>query len=281
MPAFQSSKGAELHKLTTHAAQLRANIKKPTDGVITTFTKPGFAYAVLPLPASPKQIRDANHLMLQDGHCYLCLFAVRHRRQIAQCLGAYPTFSRVEQQLRKNPAFHHHDQFVTAYISAPFVAHIAKSKMENPLYLGTLRRLNEGLPIRVGVSASASASASAPEPPAIPGPEVDMIDMALVPYITKTGHREKKQAHQYVIKNHHTEHQIKLSEAAHQDIVRAKVAGMERQTTYILECHFNRLVRQFKEAYLAFRDAQKDGMKHLEINLLSLAHKANKFSVDL
>ena len=75
MPAFQSSWGAELDKLTTHAAQLRATIEKPANGVIATFTKPGFAYATLPLPASPKQIREANHLMLQDGHCYLRLFA--------------------------------------------------------------------------------------------------------------------------------------------------------------------------------------------------------------
>ena len=79
MPAFQSSWGAELDKLTTHAAQLRATIKEPANGVIATFTKPGFAYAVLPLPASPKQIREANHLMLQDGHCYLRLVAVRYR----------------------------------------------------------------------------------------------------------------------------------------------------------------------------------------------------------
>ena len=281
MPAFQSSWGAGLGKLTTHAAQLRANNKKPTDGVIATFTnlKPGFAYAVLPLPDSPKQIREANHLLLQNGHCYLRLFAVRYRRQIAQCLGAYPTFSRIEQQLHKNKAFRCHDQFVRAYISTPFVAHIAKSKKENPFYLGTLHRLNEGLPIRV--AASASASASAPAPPAIPGPEVDMIDMALVPCVTKTGHWEKKQAHQYVIKNHHTEHQIRLIEAADQDIVRAKEAGMQRQTTYILECHFNRLVWQFNEVYLAFWEGQEDGIKHLEMNLLSLTQKANKFSADV
>ena len=126
MPAFQSSWGAELDELTAHAAQLRATIKKPANGVIANFTKPGFAYAVLPLPASPQQIREANHLMLQDGPCYLRLFAVRYRRQITQCLGAYPTYSRVEQQLRKHPVFRRHDQFVTAYISAPFVAHIAK-----------------------------------------------------------------------------------------------------------------------------------------------------------
>ena len=277
MTTYQSSWGAELEKLTAHAAQLRANINKPADGEIATFTKPGFAYAVLLLPASPKQIREDYHQMLPDGHCYLRLFVVLYRRQITQCLGTYLTFSGIQQQLRKNPAFRRHDQFVTAYISAPFVAHIAKSKKENPFYLGTFRQLNTGLPIRVG----ASASTAAPAPPAIPGPEVDMIDMALVPYIIQTGHWEKKQAHHYVIKNQHTEHRVRLIEAAHQDIVRAKEAGMERQTTYILECHFNRLVWQFNEAYLAFREGQKDGMKHLEMNLLSLTQKANKFSVDV
>ena len=43
MPAFQSSWGAELDKLTTHATQLQATIKKPANGVIATFTKPAFA----------------------------------------------------------------------------------------------------------------------------------------------------------------------------------------------------------------------------------------------
>ena len=54
MPTYQPSWGTELNKLTAHATQLRAIAKKPTNGVITTFTKPGFAYAILPLPASPK-----------------------------------------------------------------------------------------------------------------------------------------------------------------------------------------------------------------------------------
>ena len=150
MPTFQSSWGAELDKLSAHATQLRATIKNPSKGVIANFTKPEFAYAVLPLPGSPKQIREANHLMLQDGHSYLRLFAVRYRRQIAQCLGAYPTFSQAEQKLRKHSAFRRHDQFVTAYIYAPFVAHIAKSRKEYPFYLRNLCRLNEGMPIRVG-----------------------------------------------------------------------------------------------------------------------------------
>lgn len=36
------------------------------------------------------------------------------------------------------------------YMSAPFVAHIAKTKAENPFCLGTPRRLAEGMPVRIG-----------------------------------------------------------------------------------------------------------------------------------
>ena len=64
MPTYRSSWGTELDKLTAHAAQLRASIKNPANDVIGNFTKPGFVYAVLPLPGSPKQIREANHLMV-------------------------------------------------------------------------------------------------------------------------------------------------------------------------------------------------------------------------
>ena len=34
------------------------------DGIVRRFTRPGFAYALAPLRASPKQIREANYLML-------------------------------------------------------------------------------------------------------------------------------------------------------------------------------------------------------------------------
>ena len=119
--------------------------------------------------------------MLQDGHCYLHLFAVRYRCQIARCLGRYPTFSRVEYQLRKHPAFRCNDQFVTAYISASFVAHIAKSGKENPVYLGNLRQLNEGMPIRIG------ASSSGKEKEKDADGDTPMTNMAIIPYVDKDG----------------------------------------------------------------------------------------------
>ena len=33
---------------------------------VNQFTNPSYAYAIVPLPASPKQIREANHFMLKD-----------------------------------------------------------------------------------------------------------------------------------------------------------------------------------------------------------------------
>ena len=137
--------------IATYLSQVKASKEGPQDGTYAAFTKPGFAYARFPLQASPKQIREANHLMLQQGYCYLRLFAVKYRRQIAACLGENPTFSKVEEQLGRYHSFRWGDLFVTAYISGPFQAHIAKTRKENPFYLGTLRRLNEGMPIRVGV----------------------------------------------------------------------------------------------------------------------------------
>ena len=101
--------------------------------------------------------------MLQQGYGYLRLFAVKYRRQIAACLGQNPTFSKVGQQLGLHHSFRRGDSFVIAYISGPFQAHIAKSRKENPFYIGTLRRPNEGMPIRVG--------AEQPTPrPALPAP---------------------------------------------------------------------------------------------------------------
>ena len=172
MTTTNSSWGAEI---ASHIQTAKAEKDGHTSGAYAAFTKPGFAYARFPLRASPKQIRQANHLMLQQGYCYLRLFAVKYRRQIAACLGQNPTFSHVEQQLGMNASFRRGDSFVTAYISGPFQAHIAKSRKENPFHLGTLRRLNSGMPIRVGST----------QPPMLPAPpqstEVAMIDVPMLP----------------------------------------------------------------------------------------------------
>ena len=135
MPSNTSSWG---EAIATHLAHAKASKEGPQDGTHAAFTKPGFAYARFPLQASPKQIREANHLMLQQGYCYLRLFAVKYRRQIAACLGQNHRFSRVEQQLGLHHSFRRGDSFVTAYISGPFQAHIAKSRKENPFHMGTL-----------------------------------------------------------------------------------------------------------------------------------------------
>ena len=120
--------------------------------------------------------------MLQQGYCYLRLFVVKYRRQIAACLGENPTFSKVVQQLGLYNSFRRGDLFVTAYISGPFQAHIAKSRKENPLYMGTLRRLKEGMPIRVGAEQPTPRPAlPGPTPPTATSTEVAMIDVSILP----------------------------------------------------------------------------------------------------
>ena len=166
-------------EINNHAAKVTAIHANPghLDGIVRKFTSPGYAYALTPLRASPKQIREANHLMLRQGYCYLRLFAVKYCRQIAQCLGKLPTYERVEQQLRAHRALPRGDSFVTAYISSPFVAHIAKSRKENPFHLGTLRRLNEGMPIRLGAAREPSPTTV----PAITAGDQEMVDVSLIP----------------------------------------------------------------------------------------------------
>ena len=167
-----SSLGAAI---AAHLQTSKAEKNGHTIGAYAEFTKPGFAYARFPLHASPKQIREANHLTLQQGYCYLRLLAVKYCRQIAACLGQNPTFSRVKRQLDTNANFRRGNSYVTAYISGPFQAHNAKSRKENPFHLGTLRRLNSGMPIRVGST----------QPPMLPAPpesmEVAMIDVPMLP----------------------------------------------------------------------------------------------------
>ena len=60
-----------------------------------------------------------------------------------------------------------------AYISGPFQAHVAKSRKENPFVLGTLRRLNEGLPIRIGAE---NLHLTTPAPA-----DTEMLDVAQIP----------------------------------------------------------------------------------------------------
>ena len=215
--------------------------------------------------------------MLQEGLSYLCLFAVRYRRQITQCLWVYPTFSRVEQQLRKYPAFRSHDQFVTAYISAPFVAHMTKWRKGNPFYLGILRWLNEEM--RIKLEASASSSRNGKEQDA--DGDTPMTDMAIIPYMDKNGKWSKAGPTNQVPKNLHAENQIRLLEAWHNDIIQIQAANMERRVIYILERRFNILIREMNQAYLVFQQSKEEGVQHHENNLLHLTQKANLFSINV
>ena len=133
MPSNNSSWAAAI---AAHIQQAKAEKDGHQDSAYSAFTKPGFAYARFPLRASPKQIREANYLMLQQGYCYLRLFAVKYRRQIAACLGKNPTFSKVERQLGLHHSFRRGNLFVTAYISGAIPGPHRKVKKGKPFLHG-------------------------------------------------------------------------------------------------------------------------------------------------
>ena len=238
MPSNNSSWGAAI---ASHLQTAKAEKNGHTDGAYAAFTKPGFAYARFPLRDSPKQIREANHLMLQQGYCYLRLFAVKYCRQIAACLGQNPTFSRVEQQLSMNANFRRGDTFVTAYIFGPFQAHIAKSRKESPFHLGTLRRLNSGMPIRVGST----------QPPMLRAPpqstEVAMID---VPMLPPTDEVDQVVQTASVPANQMTIAQQRMAQAAWQAIqLTRQDSRITRNDLHDLEERFDSVVAELNKAY--------------------------------
>ena len=261
-------------EINAHAAKVAALRTQPDhlDGIVGKFTRPGFAYALAPLRASPKQIREANHLMLRQGYCYLRLFAVKYRRQIAQCLGKLPTYQRVEQQLRAHRAFPRGDQFVTAYISGPFRAHIAKSRKENPFHLGTLRRLNEGMPIRIGAERSLSHS---PAPPAT-SKEVVMVDVSIIP-MSSTSNRLRQT--RQVPANQMTTAQHQVIQEVWNSIQLARASTkMNADDLEELEVKFETLTEQLNIAYRRVTEDMNGGMSYLHQNLHGLATQASQFS---
>ena len=63
----------------TAFSELKAGYtSQPSDAAKAAFSQPGFAYARLPLQASPKQIREADHLMLEQGYYYLWHFRLKY-----------------------------------------------------------------------------------------------------------------------------------------------------------------------------------------------------------
>ena len=261
-------------EINNHAAKVAAIRAKPghLDGIVRKFTSPGYAYALAPLRASPKQIREANHLMLRQGYCYLRLFAVKYRRQIAQCLGKLPTYERVEQQLRAHQAFPRGDSFVTAYISGPFVAHIAKSRKENPFHLGTLRRLNEGMPIRLGAAREPSPATV----PAITAGDQEMIDVSLIPMSAtyqQLRNTKKVPANQMTT----AQHQV-IMEVWNSIQLARQSTKMNEEDLEALEDRFETLTQELNVAYRKITGDTAEGINYLHQNLHGLATQASQFS---
>ena len=252
-------------EINAHAAKVAAirNNEGRLYGIVRKFTRPGFAYALAPLRASPKQIREANHLMLSQGYCYLRLFTVKYRRQIAQCLGKLPTYERVEQHLRANRAFPCGDSFVTTYISGPFRAHIAKSRKENPVHLGTLRRLNEGMPIRFGDEQSPSLAQPATSK------EVVMVDVSIIP-MSSTSSRLR--ATRQVPPNQMTTAQHQVIQEVWNSIQLARASTkINTDDLEAREERFENLTEQLNIAYRKVTEDMTRGMTYLHQNLHGLA----------
>ena len=154
---------------------------------------------------------------------------VKYRRQIAQRLGSCPNITKVMTQLVMHPTFRRSDNFITAYISGRFLGHIPKSKKEKPFYLGTLRRLSEGMPVRLEASGATGSSK---------GKDMDgdtvtpMIDRALILFVAKEGKWKKSGPPIQVPVHAHTKNQVQLLERAHADIHCAQQAGLPRQAVY-------------------------------------------------
>ena len=155
--------------------------------------------------------------MLQPEHCYLRLLTAKYHRQIAQCLGQYPTIDQVLDR----------DSFMTAYMSGPFMTHISKSRKENPFYLGTLRRLAGGMPVRVGAKKN---------------PDVEMVEMSLAHHISKKGKQvDHTSTPIKAIKHPTTESQNRLLQAAQDNIRYAQKVGLEPLVLQRLESQYNTL----------------------------------------
>ena len=259
-------------KINTHAAKVAAlrHTIGHLDGIVGKFTRPRFAYALAPLRASPKQIREADHLMLSQGYCYLRLFAVKYHRQIAQWLGKLPTYERVEQQLRTHRAFPRGDSFVTAYISGPFQAHIAKSRKENPFHLGTLRRLNEGMPIRIGAERSPSLAQPATSK------EVVLVDVSIIPMSSTSS---KLRATRHVPANQMTTVQHQVIQEVWNSIQLARASTkMNTDDLEALKERFENLTEQLNIEYRKVTEDMTGGMTYLHQNLHGLATQASQFS---
>ena len=208
--------------------------------------------------------------MLSQGYCYLRLFAVKYRRQIAQCLGKLPTYERVEQQLRAHRAFPRGDSFITAYISCPFQAHITKSRKENPFHLGTLRRLNEGMPIRIGAERSPS-----PAQPAT-SKEVVMVDVSI---ISMSSTSSKLRATRQVPANQMTTAQHQVIQEVWNSIQLARASTkMNTDDLEALEERFETLTEQLNIVYRKVTEDMNRGMTYLHQNLHGLATQTSQFS---
>lgn len=108
-----------------------------------------------------------------------------------------------------------------------------------------------------------------------------MVNIAIVPYISKNGKWMMSGSPIQVPKTYLTENQIRLLGDVHNDILNAQKANLSREIIHGLECRNNGLIKELNIAYGEFKKDQQQGLQYIEEHLLYLTRRANQFSVDV
>ena len=152
------------------------------------------------------------------------------------------------------------------------MAHIAKSWKENPFHLGTLRRLNEGLPIRLG----AAWEPSPPTMTAITSGDQEMIDVSLIPMLAtyqQLRNTRKVPANQMTT----AQHQV-IMEVWNSIQLARQSTKMNEEDLEALEDRFEALTQEMNVPCRKITEDMAGGMNYLHQNLHGLATQASQFS---
>ena len=154
------------------------------------------------------------------------------------------------------------------------MAHIAKSQKENPFYLGTLCRLNEGMPIRLGAAREPSPTTV----PAITAGDQEMIDVSLIPMSVtyqQLRNTRKVPANQMTT----AQHQVIMELEVWNSIQLARQSTkMNEEDLEAIEDRFESFTQELNVAYRKITGDTAEGMNYLHQNLHELATQASQFS---
>ena len=176
--------------------------------------------------------------------------------------------------MKAHRAFPRGDSFITAYISGPFVAHIAKSRKENPFHLGTLYRLNEGMPIRLGAAREPSLATV----PAIIAGDQEMIDVSLQVIPMSANYQQLRSTKKVPANQMTTAKHLVIMEVWNSIQLARQSTKMNEEDLQALEDRFETLIHELNVAYRKITQDMAGGMNYLHQNLHGLATQASQFA---